>query len=260
MRKMKAKKNKEGKTSIKVLIWVACFIVLTIFNIIIDTLFHYSFGAIPTFIIALVSLFIFFTAPNILCDKYEEKCRLKNDNQDSSENVKYNADKMMKLWGGSIETANHDDKALFMVVYYLYNQQLSSQEQDLLNNEYVFADCSIASCCVISNYTGDLVIFNKLNMALNKLLSINSNELHEMILSRAKYFRSNIKKTNENTIDIVLPVLVWDYYNKKYVEYSKDSQIVPLESSVVNSLQYKGRELITTLIEIIESEFVKDEK
>lgn len=183
----------------------------------------------------------------------DAKIEAQKKEEERAKRVSDEAEKMMQLWGGTLETANHEEKALFLTSYYLIRQRENNKKQSIINNNIVCAEFMIASVAILENHT-HCKLLSKLKQILNNYFNISGNSL-EMVSKRLEFYHRVYSEGIEHLIKEVLLVIRSDMNQGMLVEYDEYSPLVLIEFEEMMYQEVEGRATMMALVDLMNSEY-----
>lgn len=175
---------------------------------------------------------------------------------EKSKQVDREADKMLKLWGKDLETAEHEDKALFLIVYFVKTQH-DTKIDSILNNKYVCSEIVLASASILEEKTHSN-LESKLKAALPKYFDIQGLSL-QIIPDRLQFYHSTYRNGGEDAvINELLLIIPHDMDNQCIVEYNESSPAVLTDFDEMMKREIEVRSVMPVLIDFIDTELNRD--
>lgn len=166
--------------------------------------------------------------------------------------VERDAEQMLALWGSNLETAEHEDKALFLIVYFVKTQR-GTKIDSILNNKYVCSEIILASASILEEKTHSN-LESKLKAVLPKYFDIQGLSL-QMIPDRLQFYHSTYGNGGEDAvINELLLIIPHDMDNQCIVEYNESSPVMLTDYDDMIKREIEVRSVMPVLIDFIDTE------
>ena len=164
------------------------------------------------------------------------------------------ADRIMALWGSSLETAKHEDKAMFLSACYITNRH-NTKLDGILINKYVCAELILFSAIIIDKYSNSHLA-DRMSRVLEECFDIHGKEL-DASKERTIYLQSIYLNQGYEKLTFEIKKRVNQYIQGKTFDTLNENDTIFLQ--IDNEKKKKNMQELTDtisdIIELINSEF-----
>ena len=169
--------------------------------------------------------------------------------------VERDANRIMSSWGKVLKESNMDDRALFLIVYFLLKQKSVYQGKSLIHNNLACAEYVVASSAYFAENT---YIFkeleSKVEIALKTFFGIRDSSLKNVKERFNFYCRTYSKSGLDAMINEIVLIIPHDLDKGYLVEYNEDSPLLLIGFSEQMFIEIETRASIKGLIDLVQTE------
>lgn len=169
------------------------------------------------------------------------------------------AERVMNLWGSTLKTASHEEKALFLASYLVLGEHQSNEGyfgNKVYCNTYTCSELVIMSCAFIearSNKSLDV----KAATLLQDYFGL-PNPLLQRIADKVKFYNNAYQNGGIDLLcSEVLKILPNNYFNNTLADNETDFLNKYYDIEEKKQIEAEGKQAITKIIELINSELDK---
>lgn len=171
--------------------------------------------------------------------------------------IEMQASKMMMLWGSNLESAKHEDKAMFLSACYIF-KRYSIKSDSILSYKYVCAELTLFSAIIIDKYSNSSLA-DRMSYILEEYYDIHGSEI-DASKERIVYLQNIYQNQGYEKLIFEIKKSVNQYTHGKTFDNQKedDTFISQIDNEKKKKNTQELTETISNIIDLINSEFKVD--